>query len=293
MSPGESAPVATWYRSGWKRWKLRRSTRVTVTRGSRPSSRAALSPPNPPPTITTRWLAMRRLSRMWRGLSTAGPGERRARRAAGRASGGPGGRRAGRAAGRASGGPGERRARARSVLGSAVDRVVAEAAAAAHLAPDAPRVELATHRNGKQRVAIRLGAREEASVPVVRGPERVDPVRVDSFARQQAVQSSHRSSSMWSAAGGRVATETHKGHAALRASRRPPAEGPDITPTIGGHANPRLPPSPGPGSSVSGARPPLTTSLLPSGRARLERAGRASTGRHPPLFRRRRETTAR
>src|SRR5579875_2460490 len=46
-------PVATWYRSGWNRWWLRRSTSVTST-GSRPSSRAAGSPPNPPPTMTTR-----------------------------------------------------------------------------------------------------------------------------------------------------------------------------------------------------------------------------------------------
>ena len=28
MSPGDRAPVATWYSSGWNRWKLRRSTRV-------------------------------------------------------------------------------------------------------------------------------------------------------------------------------------------------------------------------------------------------------------------------
>ena len=31
ISPGESAPVATWYTSGWKRWKLRRSMSVMST----------------------------------------------------------------------------------------------------------------------------------------------------------------------------------------------------------------------------------------------------------------------
>ena len=53
MFAGDSAPVATWYRSGWNRWKLRRSMRVTST-GLLASPRAASSPPNPPPTTTTR-----------------------------------------------------------------------------------------------------------------------------------------------------------------------------------------------------------------------------------------------
>src|SRR3954451_22288181 len=45
--------AATWYSSGWNRWWLVRST--TVTSASAPSSpRVTLSPPNPPPTITTR-----------------------------------------------------------------------------------------------------------------------------------------------------------------------------------------------------------------------------------------------
>src|SRR5262245_24205806 len=55
ISPGARAPVATWYRSGWKTWWLRRSTRVTSRRSSRPRRRAALRPPNPPPMIVTRW----------------------------------------------------------------------------------------------------------------------------------------------------------------------------------------------------------------------------------------------
>src|SRR6266545_3481469 len=53
MSPGESAAVATWYRSGWKRWWFRRSRTVTWT-GRPPSARAAFSPAKPPPTITIR-----------------------------------------------------------------------------------------------------------------------------------------------------------------------------------------------------------------------------------------------
>src|SRR5215470_9388694 len=54
MSPGESAPVATWYVSGWKRWKLRRSTSVIST-GASARCWTACSPPKPPPTTTTRW----------------------------------------------------------------------------------------------------------------------------------------------------------------------------------------------------------------------------------------------
>ena len=44
------------------RWKLRRSTSVTATRSSLPSRRAAYRPPNPPPTIRTRWAVRRRLA---------------------------------------------------------------------------------------------------------------------------------------------------------------------------------------------------------------------------------------
>ena len=44
--------VATWYRSGWKVWKLLRSTSVMST--GRPARRRATSiPPNPAPTTTT------------------------------------------------------------------------------------------------------------------------------------------------------------------------------------------------------------------------------------------------
>src|ERR1039458_7581386 len=53
MWPGESPPVATWLSRGWKRWKLRRSTRATDM-GARPRALATCNPPNPPPTITTR-----------------------------------------------------------------------------------------------------------------------------------------------------------------------------------------------------------------------------------------------
>src|SRR5262245_51158601 len=52
MLAGDSPPMATWYSSGWKRWKLRRSSRVTRT-GTRAMWRAVYSPPKPPPTITT------------------------------------------------------------------------------------------------------------------------------------------------------------------------------------------------------------------------------------------------
>src|SRR3954452_1808707 len=55
MSPGESAPVATWYASGWNRWKLRRSTSVRST-SARLNFSAAWSPPKPPPMTTTRCL---------------------------------------------------------------------------------------------------------------------------------------------------------------------------------------------------------------------------------------------
>jgi hypothetical protein len=47
-----SAAVATWYSSGWNTWWLLRSIRVTCT-GACLSARAACSPPNPPPRITT------------------------------------------------------------------------------------------------------------------------------------------------------------------------------------------------------------------------------------------------
>jgi hypothetical protein len=53
MSPSESTPVATWYRSGWKRWWLVRSTTTTST-GARRSAFAANSPAKPQPTMTTR-----------------------------------------------------------------------------------------------------------------------------------------------------------------------------------------------------------------------------------------------
>ena len=53
ISPGDSAPVATWYVSGWKRWKLRRSTSVIST-GARLSFATACRPPKPPPITTTR-----------------------------------------------------------------------------------------------------------------------------------------------------------------------------------------------------------------------------------------------
>jgi hypothetical protein len=54
ISPGDSAPVATWYTSGSKREKLRRSISVMST-GARRSFLTAWTPPNPPPTTTTRW----------------------------------------------------------------------------------------------------------------------------------------------------------------------------------------------------------------------------------------------
>ena len=52
-SPRDSAPVATWYVSGWKRWKLCRSTSVMST-GARRRPSTACSPANPPPMTTTR-----------------------------------------------------------------------------------------------------------------------------------------------------------------------------------------------------------------------------------------------
>ena len=52
MSPGDNPAVATWYRSGWKTWWLRRSTSRTST-GASFRARAALRPPKPPPTMTT------------------------------------------------------------------------------------------------------------------------------------------------------------------------------------------------------------------------------------------------
>jgi hypothetical protein len=53
MFAEDSAPVATWDKSGWNRWKFRRSIKVTST-GLRRSPRAQYRPPNPPPTMTTR-----------------------------------------------------------------------------------------------------------------------------------------------------------------------------------------------------------------------------------------------
>ena len=44
ISPGDRAPVATWYSSGWKRWKLRRSTSVTLTSGSMPRLAGRVEP---------------------------------------------------------------------------------------------------------------------------------------------------------------------------------------------------------------------------------------------------------
>jgi hypothetical protein len=52
MFAGERPPVATWYRRGWNKWKLRRSTSVTSTATSL-SPRVTANPPKPPPTITT------------------------------------------------------------------------------------------------------------------------------------------------------------------------------------------------------------------------------------------------
>lgn len=49
---GDKAPVATWYKRGWNRWKLRRSMSVTSV-GVLFSACAATSPPNPPPMMTT------------------------------------------------------------------------------------------------------------------------------------------------------------------------------------------------------------------------------------------------
>src|SRR5690349_19788583 len=56
MSPGGIAPVATWYSSGWNRWKLRLSMSVTGT-PARPSRLAADRPAKPPPTMTTSLMA--------------------------------------------------------------------------------------------------------------------------------------------------------------------------------------------------------------------------------------------
>lgn len=52
MFAGERPPVATWYKSGWKRWKFRLSTSVTRT-GLPASDFAQARPPNPPPRINT------------------------------------------------------------------------------------------------------------------------------------------------------------------------------------------------------------------------------------------------
>jgi hypothetical protein len=53
MSAGDKAAVATWYKRGWNTWWLLRSITVTWT-GTLRKARAAWSPPNPAPTITTR-----------------------------------------------------------------------------------------------------------------------------------------------------------------------------------------------------------------------------------------------
>ena len=75
-------PVATWYSSGWNRWKLRRSTSVTATDRLRARFFAAYRPANPPPTITTWWgwgaMATRYLSRSAALLSAAWAAARRA-----------------------------------------------------------------------------------------------------------------------------------------------------------------------------------------------------------------------
>ena len=55
--PSDKIPVEHWYSRGWNRWCGRLSMRVTRT-GARRSIRAANSPANPPPMITTRrWLS--------------------------------------------------------------------------------------------------------------------------------------------------------------------------------------------------------------------------------------------
>ena len=86
ISPGESAPVATWYSIGWNRWKLRRSRRVTATSGSLLRLRAAYSPPNPPPTMRTRWRVRSVAPRVTRPACRQDPvsGLRRRRAVAGR-----------------------------------------------------------------------------------------------------------------------------------------------------------------------------------------------------------------
>src|SRR5687767_10053726 len=60
ISAGDRPAVATWYSNGWKTWWLRRSTSVTRT-GLPRRVWAALSPPNPPPTITTCGVVTRTL----------------------------------------------------------------------------------------------------------------------------------------------------------------------------------------------------------------------------------------
>src|SRR5712692_7308585 len=59
ISGADRPAVATWYRSGWNTWWLRRSRSVTST-GARARARAARRPAKPPPAITTcgRLLAM-------------------------------------------------------------------------------------------------------------------------------------------------------------------------------------------------------------------------------------------
>src|ERR1700751_2527301 len=57
ISPGDSPAVATWYSNGWKVWWFLRSTMMIWT-GSPSKPRAALRPPKPPPTITTRGIRL-------------------------------------------------------------------------------------------------------------------------------------------------------------------------------------------------------------------------------------------
>src|SRR6516164_754240 len=53
MSAGDKAAVATWYKSGWNKWWLRRSITVTSA-ATLPSRFAADKPPKPAPMMTMR-----------------------------------------------------------------------------------------------------------------------------------------------------------------------------------------------------------------------------------------------
>ena len=57
LPPATGLPLQPGRRSGWNRWKLRRSTSVTSASGHREAS-AVSAPPNPPPTITIRCAAV-------------------------------------------------------------------------------------------------------------------------------------------------------------------------------------------------------------------------------------------